>query len=175
MLISAIVRGNDMKSYLITIITVSICVGIYYVISPSFGGIEKYSKMIGMLIVFCVIISPIKELLNIFEETEFDDFRDSIINSENDTQGKYDEMFENYLSSFSIEEIKREIKNMLLEQFEIPNDECEISVFSEQKESALTLSKVQILLSGKSIFKNPYTIEEYFENRLNCICEVLIK
>ena len=63
----------------------------------------------------------------------------------------------------------------MLEKFEIQNNECEITVATENKNGKLVLSEVQILLSGKSIFKNPYTIEEYFETLLNCTCQVLIK
>ncbi len=164
-----------MKSYLITVITVSICIGIYNIISPSFGGIEKYSKMIGMLIVLCVIISPVKDLLNILDQNGLDSIKDSLINSDDSIQDKYGDIFNEYLASFSIEEIKREIKELLLKEFDIPDNECEITVFSDQKDGNMMLSKVQILLSGKSIFKNPYTIEEYFEKLLKCTCEVLIK
>ena len=164
-----------MKSYLITIITVSICIGIYNIISPVFHGLEKYSKIIGMLVVLCVIISPVKDLMNTFDEEWLQNIKDSIVDSDYTEKGEYDEMFTDYLSSFSLEELKKEIENILLEAFEIPNDECEISISTESKNGKLAVSRVQILLSGKSIFKNPYSIEEYFEKLLNCTCQVLIK
>ena len=164
-----------MKSYLITIITVSICVGIYNIIAPEFNGIEKYSKMIGMLVVLCVIISPIKNLMNTFDEEWLQNIKDSIVDSDYTEKGEYDEIFRDYLSSFSLEELKKEIEDILLEKFEISNDECEITITTESKNGKLSISQIQILLSGKSIFKNPYTIEEYFEKLLNCTCQVLIK
>lgn len=164
-----------MKSYLITIITVSICIGIYNIISPGLGGIEKYSKMIGMLIVLCVIISPVKELINIFDEEGLEDIKDSLISPGNDEYGGYDEIFKDYLNSFSLEELKKEIENILLKEFEIPGDECDISISTEYRNDNLAPSKLQILLSGKSIFKNPYSIEEYFEKLLECDTYVLIK
>ena len=92
-----------MKSYLITIITVSICVGIYNIIAPEFNGIEKYSKMIGMLVVLCVIISPIKNLMNTFDEEWLQNIKDSIVDSDYTEKGEYDEIFRDYLSSFSLE------------------------------------------------------------------------
>ncbi len=163
-----------MKSYLITVITASICVGIYNIIAPSFRGIEKYSKIIGMLVVLCIIISPIKELINAFDEDGLEDLKDSLMDGDYE-EGDYNEIFNDYLNSFSLDELKKEIENILLEKFEIPKDEAEITISTENENGKLTVSQVQILLSGKSIFKSPYTIEEYFEALLNCSCQVLIK
>lgn len=163
-----------MKGYLITIITASICVGIYNIIAPSFSGLEKYSKMIGMLVVLCIIISPIKEIINTFDEDGLESLKDSLIGSDYE-DGDYNEIFNNYLNSFSLDELEKEIKNILLEKFEIPNDEVEMVIATENENGTLSLSNIQILLSGRSIFKNPYKIEEYFEELLNCSCQVLIK
>lgn len=164
-----------MERYLMIIITVSICVGIYNVIAPNYNGLEKYSKMIGMLVVLCVIISPLKELMDAFDDEGLQSIKDSIINSDNEEEIGYDELFNDYLSSFSLDEYKKEIENILLEKFAISKDECDISVFTEMQNGKLTVSNIQILLSGKSIFKNPYSIEEYFEKLLECGCQVLIK
>ncbi len=163
-----------MKNYLITIISASICVGIYNIISPQFHGIQKYSKMIGMLIVMCVMISPVKELLNTFDKNGFENIKDNILDSEDTSKEEYNDIFKDYLNRFSVDEIKRKIKDILYQKFEIPEDECEISVFTKYDEG-LKISSIQILLSGKSIFKNPYTIEKHFGELLDCTCQVLIK
>lgn len=163
-----------MKNYLVMIIITSICVGIYNIISPQFHGIEKYSKMIGMLVVVCVMISPLKMLLNSFDKNGFENIQNSILGSEQTNKEEYDEIFNDYLNRFSIDEIKQEIKEILYENYEIPAQECEISVFTKFDEK-LQLTSIQILLSGKSIFKNPYVIEEHFKELLGCTCQVLIK
>ena len=164
-----------MKNYLITIITVSICIGIFNVISPSFKGIEKYSKMIGMLVVLLVIISPIKEFLSVFGEDSLNEIKDNLINADDDNPNKYDEIFSDYLASFSIDELNNAIKNILNDKFSIPGNECDVSITAEYREGKLCPTHIQILLSGKSIFKNPYEIEEYFLALLECSCTVLIK
>ena len=164
-----------MKNYLIIIITVSICIGIYNVISPKFNGFEKYSKMIGIIVVLLVIISPVKDFLSMFDEDSLENIKDSLIEEGNNNGNKYDEIFHDYLSLFSVDELKVEIKNILKDNFEIPNNECDVSISTEYINGQLSLSHIQILLSGKSIFKNPYTIEEYFINLLGCTCSVLIK
>lgn len=163
-----------MKNYLITITTVSVCIGIYNVIAPHFKGLEKYTKMIGMVIVLCVVISPMRDLMDAIDEGWLENIKGDIIDIEDEENG-YDEMFKEYLNGFSIDEIKREIKDILLKKFEIPDDECEVSVKTEYKNGSLTLSHVQILLSGGSVFKNPYQIEDYFKVLLGCECQVLIK
>ena len=163
-----------MKNYLVMIIITSICVGIYNIISPQFHGIEKYSKMIGMLVVVCVMVSPLKMLLNSFDKNGFENIKDSILDTDNISKDEYNEIFKDYLNRFSIDEIKQEIKEILYENYEIPAQECEISVFTKFDEK-LQLSSIQILLSGKSIFKNPYVIEEHFKELLGCTCQVLIK
>lgn len=163
-----------MKSYLLTIITVSICIGIYNVISPQFRGFEKYSKMIGMLIVLCIIISPVKNFLSFFDDEALEDMKDEIINRD-DEENEYDKIFNDYLASYSIEELKSTIEERLFDNYQIPSDECEITISTEHLDGELTLSHIQILLSGKSIFKNPYTIEDYFSKLLGCTCSVLIK
>lgn len=163
-----------MKNYLIMIIITSICVGIYNIISPQFHGIEKYSKMIGMLVVVCVMVSPLKMLLNSFDKNGFENIQNSILGSDHTSKEEYNEIFNDYLNRFSIDEIKQEIKEILYENYEIPAQECEISVFTKFDEK-LQLSSIQILLSGKSIFKNPYVIEEHFKELLGCTCQVLIK
>ena len=82
---------------------------------------------------------------------------------------------QNYLNNFSISEIENKIKDILNDEFNIPNDDCKITIFTEQNENNNKLTKLQITLLGKSIFKNPYNIENYFNKLLNCECTVLIE
>ena len=164
-----------MKNYLLTIILVSICIGLADVISPLENGINKYTKTIGVLIILCVIISPISKVIQNIDENFFDKIRDDLSINDNDTQNKYEDIFINYLNNFSISEINTQIKNILNQQFTIPNEECEVIIISEEAGEKLSISKIQILLSGKSVFKNPYQIENYFSNLLKCECIVLIK
>ena len=164
-----------MDKYLISIVTVSICIGIYNIVVPQFHGIEKYTKAIGMLVVICIIISPFKELIKAFDENGFENIKESIGDYDNGGSDEYNEIFKEYLNSFSIEEIKNDIYYVLYEKFEISNNDSEIEIFTDFVDGNLTISKIQILLKGKAIFKNPYKIEEYFENQLSCDCQVLIK
>ena len=57
-----------MNNYLLTIILVSICIGIINIISPDNNGLSKYTQTIGLLIILCVIISPISKILNTIDD-----------------------------------------------------------------------------------------------------------
>ncbi|MBO5715142.1 MAG: stage III sporulation protein AF [Clostridia bacterium] len=164
-----------MKNYLLTIILVSICIGIADIISPLANGISKYTKTIGILIILCVIISPISKVIQSIDESFFDKIHGNLTIDEEDSKNKYDDILQNYLNEFSISELNTQIKNILNQEFTIPKEECDIIIFSEQTGENLCISKIQILLSGKSIFKNPYEIENYFSKLLKCDCIVLIK
>ena len=163
-----------MKAYLLSIIWVSVIVGIAELISPHVAGAQKYIKMIGALCVLCVVISP---LLNIggLSENFTDELKNDILEDQNsESYEKYQEILNEYLNEYSADKLKGEIQKLLKDNFEIPEDESEVLLFIEKKDENITLKKVQILLSGRSIFNNPYVIENYIKELLNCTCEVLI-
>ena len=163
-----------MKGYLVSIIWVSVIVGVAELISLHIAGVQKYIKMIGALCVLCVVVSPI---LNIgkFSENLTDELKKDILEDQNlESYEKYQEILNEYLNEYSADKLKEEIRILLKENFEIPEDESEVILLTEKQDQNITLKKVQILLSGKSIFNNPYNIENYIKELLNCSCEVLI-
>ena len=110
-----------MKNYLLTIILVSICISIADIISPLEKGINKYTKTIGVLIILCVIISPISKVIQNIDESFFDKLLDDLSINDDDTQNKYEDILISYLNNFSISEINAQIKNILNQEFTIPN------------------------------------------------------
>lgn len=164
-----------MKDYLISIIWVSVIVGLAEIISPHISGTQKYIKAIGALCVLCVIAAPLLNISNISEDFS-EDLKNNILEDQNtDSYEGYEELLKNYLNEHSANALKGEIQTLLKDNFDIPTEESEIKLFTEIKEEAISLQKVQIILSGRSIFKNPYNIENYIGNLLNCACEVLIE
>ena len=164
-----------MKDYLVSIIWVSVIVGLAEIISPHISGTQKYIKMIGALCVLCVVAAPLLNIGNLSEDFS-EDLKNNLLEDQNaDSYERYQELLNNYLNGYSANALKEEIQSLLKDNFDIPTEESEIKLFTEKKEEAISLQKVQIILSGKSIFKNPYNIENYIGNLLNCTCEVLIE
>lgn len=162
-----------MKNYLISIIWISVIVGIVELLSPHLNGFQKYTKMIGALCVLCVMITPLLNIKNAV--ADLDGLKESLSDVENSSSyDEYKELLNRYLNEYSIEKVKEGIYMDLSEKFSIPESEAEILLFTEIKEDSLILSKIQIVLSGRSIFNNPYNIEDYFGELLDCTCEVLI-
>lgn len=165
-----------MKDYLFTIIIISLIKGICDILSPNFKSLHKYTKAIGVLCVLCVVITPLINVVDEINDGFFDDIKDQIVNEENSGQNaEMNEILNGYLNEYSIGLLKDEIYTRLENEFSIPRSDCSITVHTSVAEGKITVSDTVILLSGKSIFKNPYDIEEYFSTLLNCNCKVLLK
>ena len=165
-----------MKEYMASIIWVSIIAGIAEISAPSLGSMKKYVKLIGALCVVCVLVMP---LVNFTGKSDkiFNTIKDELksdINNE-EINKKYQEILYSYLNDYSENEFKEQINSILKDKFNIPYEEANITLFSVKKENGIYPDKIRIILSGKSIFKNPYNIEDYFENLIGCKCEVLIE
>lgn len=164
-----------MGKYVLSIIGVSIIVGICEMIVPKYYGIEKFFRMIGLLCILCVLINPIMNAINAFDQGLLEDIKEQISNKDdNSEQEHYEEILKEYLTEHSMEQFKSQIKELLNNNYQISDDECEITVKTEHRNNVVSVVLLQIKLLGKSIFKNPYEIEEYFSNLLNCECAVVI-
>ena len=164
-----------MKNYLMYIIIVSLCVSVLNLLIPKGKGLYKYIKLIGMLVILVSIISPIPEILDKFDMDILDEIRGDILNNDGTDNIEYSEMLNEYLHTYSIEQYKLQIKELLYDKFGIDKNECDINVNIISEEGKLEVSDLQILLLGKAIFKNPYEIEDYFKELIGCDCRVLIK
>ena len=149
-----------MKNYLISIIIASVAMGICEIITPKHNGVEKYVKLVGVLIILCAVISPISDTINTIDENLVDKLREEINNLDK-SEDDYNDILKDYLANYSIAEAKTHIKNTLYEEFGISNDECDIKIYTDTLDGKVCINNIQILLGGTSIFKNPYTIEEY--------------
>lgn len=163
-----------MNKYLISIIVISIAMGLCEIITPKYNGIDKYFKFISMLIILAVIISPIAKAIEELDNDFFEHLKEEISNIDKN-ESDYDKILNDYLLKYSVDEAKQYIKDMLNETFGISNDECEIKIYTNDQGNKMTVSKIQILLKGNAVFNNPYKIEEQISELYNASCEVLIK
>ena len=163
-----------MSEYVFTIIAVSVAVGFFLTLTPERGGIDKYVRMIGILVILCAMVSPIGKLFQNLEGNFLENLRDELISQKQESEN-YDEIFREYLENFSLNDIKSTIADMLTKEFSIPENEIQINITTDIVEGTPRIKNVQILLSGNSIFQNPYKIEEFIKNSLKCDCQVLIK
>ena len=163
----------NMKSYLVTIIIVSVGMSLFEMLAPIHNGLERYIRSISLLVILVFSIYPIIDLIKDIDLSALDELKEQIIidqSSEN-----YQEILSQYLNSYSIDKLKDTVKETLDKKFNIPYNECEIKVNTEISDGQIILTKVTVLLMGGSIFKNPYNIENYLKELLGCESIVLIK
>ena len=164
-----------MKNYLLTIILVSICIGILDIISPDNSKISKYTQTIGLLVILCVIISPISAVVKTIDEGLINNIKNNMIIDTEEINNEYQNILNNYLNETSISALENQIDEILYERFDIPSTESEVKVITQYIDETIDIAEIKIALSGMSIFKNPYIIEEYFYNLLQSKCTVTIK
>ena len=164
-----------MKEFLHSIIIVAITISLFNQLLPVGRGFEKYARFVGMLVLATLVLSPVINMIKGFDEDFFIDIRDDIADIENGGNNEYSELLNGYLTEYSTEQFKLGIKEILLNNYGIPEEECEILIDTKIDSGQLRVDKMQILLSGISIFKNPYEIEYYFTELVGCECSVLIK
>lgn len=164
-----------MKEFLHSIIIAAIAISLFNQLLPIGRGFEKYARFVGMLVLATLVLSPVINMIKGFDKDFFIDIRDDIADIENGGNNEYSELLNGYLTEYSTEQFKLGIKEILLNNYGIPEEECEILIDTKIDSGQLRVDKMQILLSGRSIFKNPYEIECYFTELVGCECSVLIK
>lgn len=163
-----------MKEYFSSMIAVSALMGVIEALAPSSERLGKYIRAIGLVILLCIAISPLSDLLGDIQGGVLEDLRDEI-GSRNDLTEEYRDRLNKYLNDYSLSLARDELYEILERQFSIPREECEIRIDTQMTDSGVRASYVQILLSGDSIFRNPYDIEEHIGGLLSCKCEALIR
>ena len=165
-----------MKEYLSSIIIISIGVTLFELLAPSNESLLKYIRLIGALCMVCVIIAPLNVIGETLSDNLLDDLKDNLTdNSKEDLKDQYKNMLNEYLNSYSVDSFNNQIESLLEENFGIPKSECEVNTYTTFENGKLAITEIQVLLSGNSIFQNPYTIEKYISNICTAECKVLIK
>lgn len=163
-----------MNKYLLSVILSSISIGLCDILVPKHNGIDRLVKFIEMLIILIVSVNPVMEAIGEIDQGILDGIKNDLAVKDESYLDEYNSIFEQYLNDYSIDEIQEYIKKILEQKYSIPGEECRIQIDTEQLESQLTITNIRILLSGTSIFKNPYKIESEIESIFSCECQVLI-
>ena len=163
-----------MSKYLLSVILSSISIGLCDILVPKHNGIDKLVKFIGMLIILIVSITPVMETIAEIDEGVFEGIKNNLSVKQESYLDEYNGILEEYLKNYSLDEIQEYIKEILKEKYSIPGGECTVQIDTEQLDSEVSITNIRILLSGNSIFKNPYKIESDISSIFNSECQVLI-
>ena len=137
----------------------------------------QYMKLVLSLCVVCVLIGPFVSIVNTLyglSNGDLPNIGDLVQGGEYED---YDKIMSDTILAAGRENVRRGISQVLREKFGIPYEECEVSadiVYDDENEE-FSVNKVTLVLSGASIWRDPYEIEEYIEKLLGCECVTAIK
>ena len=164
-----------MKAYILSVVGASLAAALIILLTPDGkgGGILKHVKLLTSLALLCVIINPFLSFVKSLSETNFDNFKDEILKDVNESD-PYESILYESLSKMSADELKKELKNRISENFGIDVGNLEVNAEYTIEENTVSFKRITVILSGGAIFKNPYDIEAYVKELTGIECKCLL-
>lgn len=160
-----------MGQYIYGIIGAAAVIGILESILPKGGKTAQYMKLITALCLLCLVIKPIGAVLDGLPDRLFDSM-EGIVGEGETARSEYEAILDGEITETVREQLCGAVEEQLATRFSVSN--CEVGASLVRKDGALTVTRVVITLMGRDIFKDPYAIETYFGDLLNCECVVVI-
>lgn len=160
-----------MRQYIMNVVGVAILSGLADQILPEKGKLRAHVRLLCGLCLLLVMVAPLGKVLSSLPSL-FEDGMAAIENA-GDVTGEYDNILEGTVKEAVRMELAEALAQKLQKEFGVNADTVEIGVSFEDGE-LLRLKKVVVTLTGKDIFRNPYTIEEALSSLLGCECVVVI-
>ena len=154
-----------MKTYFLTLLGASVAVALVGILAPNASS--KHIKWISSLFFICVLISPLPKTI--------ESIRDRTEELTNGTSGDavsedYGDRMEEAVNSASKTYFAQTLTQMLEQRFSIPAGEIRCSILWEEDGEQFCPSKITLILSGSTIWKNPADMENFVTNLLGCEC-----
>ena len=137
---------------------------------PSKKGVAKCVRYLISLSVVISIVLPLGPIISSLTSLSDDYETERIMESE--LQRHFDNTNELILEQ-NKEIICEAIKSELREKFSIPSHECEVLIETETTDSNVTVSRVNIVLSGYSMWKDASEIRALVHSLVGAECEVI--
>ncbi len=157
-----------MKAYLFTITAAAMAAALVGLLSP-----ERFSKSIRLLsslMLVCVLILPIKDGIHAllsWDPANWEAPKETALDAE-----ELREQFENATASASRTYVAQALGETLAQKFSLEPGTVRCRLEWKQNK---TVTRVTVLLSGSSIWKDPHEIEEFTEALLGCECVMAVE
>ena len=163
-----------MKAYLLSLITAALVAALVNILTPNGdrGGIAAHQRLITSLFLVCVLIAPAEGVIKSLRNFADGDLLEFLPN-DSPTQKDYQEQMNDALNASSERYFTQMLTQTLCEAFAIPSDEVRCAVSWDKTES--TPTRVTVILSGASIWKDPHAIEDFVTELLGCECITAIE
>ena len=164
-----------MSDYIYSIVCVSAAIGIVCVIVPdgTRGGMKKHLRLVCSFCLLCVLVGPVAVFINNMGDILLNG-RDAIIEGidREDLREGYESIYDEYLEGNYGENVGQAVKRSLYEKFGIPENECRVRVdFADENSDGIKEpSKITVIFSGRSIFRDPKEIKVFVSELFGCEC-----
>ena len=164
-----------MRTYIFSVVCVAALGGCVITLAPEGirSGIKKHIKLISSLCLLCVMISPMSELL-----TSLGEIGDSVASDDDreELQSMYESIYNGEMDKENGEGIGAAVKEKLYERFDIPGGESrvEVSFRDLDGDGFREPTRITVILSGGSVFRDPRKIEDYLSELFGaeCVCAI---
>ena len=157
---------DDIKTYLLSIFATALLITVVDILAPG-GGLSKHLKLVTSLVFICILISPSLAFAERLKDFANGDWEFAI---EGDMEEHYSSELQNALDDASKEYFENMLELTLCKEFDIAAENLRVAVEWIGDAENLRPQKVNVILSGKAIWKNPAKIEEYVTSLLGCTC-----
>ena len=160
-----------MGEYILGIIGAAAVIGIMESILPQNGKTKQYMRLITGLCLLCLVIKPLGTVLDALP-TLFSEATENLAETENAARTEYEQILDGEITDTVRDTLRDAIMSELSTRFGVKN--CEVGLSLICVEGELRVERAVITLMRTDIFKDPYAIENYFSDLLECQCVVVV-
>ena len=153
-----------MKSYLIGVVWAVVIGTVVELLPPDEGKQTTVFRLLVSLLILCVIATPLLTVLQEGPDVLLDRIRSAIeeINIEGGAlSDRYAEQTAAYIRTASEREAEESVGILLAERFGISAQDCRVDITLGGTAEEITLEQMTVVLSGRAVLTDPYTIEAY--------------
>ena len=163
-----------MKAYLLSLVSAALVAALVNILTPNGerGGIAAHQKLITSLFLVCVLIAPAESAIKAIRSLADGDLSE-LLPIDSPSQKDYEEQMNDALNASSERYFTQMLTQTVCEAFAIPTDEIRCTVSWDKTEN--TPTRVTVILSGASIWKDPHAIARFVKELLGCECITAIE
>ncbi len=159
-----------MNGYIYTILVVAIIGGIVNsIVSESYGSLKKHiNYVVGLICVIC-LIAPLGSLIKNSGEIKegISDFFDNVVNEE------YLDSSNSLIVNTGVDKVCLGIKSTVIDKFGFDEGDVIVTLETDtQNIDSITITKINIVLTGKASWTDVKNVKDYIENLVGVKADV---
>ena len=164
-----------MKSYLLSLVSVSLVISLTSILSPDGrgNGLARHVRLIAALLLICTLISPMRSLLGGLRALANGEL--SLPSFELPDRSEQEEELQATLDASSKSYFLQSLTQLLEREFDLDAGTLRCRARWEETDGEARPVQITVLLSGNAIWKDPKPIEQYVRDLLNCECVTAIE